>query len=360
MRNNIIAPNTKTLFDSENDTRFFYRKSEGGGSKFFNHTYNNIITIENLLSAWTEFSRDKKKKRDVVEFSLNLMDNIFSLYNDLKNREYKHSGYKAFKVNDPKPHDIHKALVRDSILHHLIYKALYGYFDKKFIYDSYSCRLYKGTHKAIYRFQDFGRKESKNNTKTVYILKCDVKKFFANIDHKILKEILGRHIQDKDILNLLSNIIDSFPQGLPLGNLTSQLLVNIYMNEFDQYVKHKLKVKYYIRYADDFAIFSRDRNYLEKILKDMEDFLKLNLKLQLHPNKVFIKTLNSGVDFLGFVHFSKYRVLRTSTKKRMFRNLKINNYKDESVNSYLGMLKHGEGFELSERIKLLNTKSINT
>ena len=323
--------------------------------KIFTHTYNNIISIENLLSAWTEFSRDKKKKPDVVEFSLTLMDNIFVLYNDLNNKNYKHSGYKAFKVNDPKPRDIHKAFVRDRILHHLIYKSLYEYFDKKFIYDSYSCRLNKGTHKAIYRFEEFERKESKNNTKTVYVLKCDIRKFFANIDHRILKEILSKHIQDIDILNLLSNIIDSFPEGLPLGNLTSQLLVNIYMNEFDQYIKHKLKVKYYIRYADDFVILSRDRIYLENILIEIKDFLKNVLKLQLHPDKVFIKTFNSGVDFLGFVHFPKHRVLRTSTKRRMFRNLKNFNYKEESVNSYLGMLSHGEGFGLIQEI--LNKKT---
>jgi RNA-directed DNA polymerase len=310
-----------------------------------------------LFSAWRGFSHDKKKKKDVILFSLNLMDNIFSLYNDLKNKTYKHSGYKAFKVNDPKPRDIHKALVRDRILHHLIYKALYEYFDKKFIYDSYSCRLNKGTHKAIYRFESFGRIVGKNNTKTVYILKCDIRKFFANIDHRILKEILSKHIEDKDIFNLLSNIIDSFPigptygKGLPLGNLTSQLLVNIYMNKFDQYVKHKLKVKYYIRYADDFVILSRDRDYLENILIEIKDFLKVNLRLELHPDKVFIKTLASGVDFLGFVHFPYHRVLRTSTKRRMFRNLTENHYKEESVNSYLGMLKHGAGYKLGEMIK---------
>ena len=310
-----------------------------------------------MLSAWREFSHDKKKKKDVILFSLNLMDNIFSLHNDLKNRTYNHSGYKAFKVNDPKPRDIHKAEVRDRILHHLIYKALYPYFDKKFIYDSYSCRLNKGTHKAIYRFEEFGRKESKNNTKTLYILKCDIRKFFANINHDILKEILSKHIKHKDILNLLSNIIDSFPigptygKGLPLGNLTSQLLVNIYMNEFDQYVKHKLKVKYYVRYADDFVILSQDNKHLEDILITLQEFLRNKLKLELHPDKVFIKTLNSGVDFLGFVHFSNHRVLRTATKKRMFRNLGWNNYNLESVNSYFGMLSHGDCFKLNRKIK---------
>jgi retron-type reverse transcriptase len=242
-------------------------------------------------------------------------------------------------------------------LHHLIYKALYPYFDKKFIYDSYSCRLDKGTHKAIYRFEEFGRIVSRNNTKTCYILKCDIRKFFANIDHRILKEILSKHIQDKDILNLLSSIIDSFSSrscldiGLPLGNLTSQLLVNIYMNEFDQYMKHRLKVKYYIRYADDFVVFCKDKKYLQDILIEIERFLKVKLKLELHPDKVFIKTLASGVDFLGFIHFPNHRVLRTATKKRMFRNLKGNDYKEESVNSYLGMLSHGSGYGLGERIK---------
>jgi len=171
------------------------------------------------------------------------------------------------------------------------------------------------------------------------------------------------HIEDKDILWLLNQIIDSFytstnsnlwdcnGKGLPLGNLTSQLLVNIYMNKFDQFVKKELKVKYYIRYADDFVIFSKDKEYLKNILKQMEEFLEINLKLQMHPDKVFIKTLFSGVDFLGWINFSNYRVSRTATKKRMFRNLKGNGYKKESVNSYLGMLSHGNGYKLGVKVK---------
>jgi len=182
----------------------------------------------------------------------------------------------------------------------------------------------------------------------------------GNYDHNILKNILEKHVQNKDALWLLNNIIDSFQtkhiyaiadicKGLPLGNLTSQLLVNIYMNEFDQYVKHKLKVKYYIRYADDFVVLSEDKKYLEFVLEQMKEFLENNLKLTMHPNKVFIKTIFSGVDFLGWVHFPKYRVLRNSTKKRMFRNLK-NNKKSNTVESYLGMLSHGNGYKLKEKI----------
>lgn len=158
---------------------------------------------------------------------------------------------------------------------------------------------------------------------------------------------------------MLGNIVDSFSssarqglaegKGLPLGNLTSQLLVNIYMNEFDQYVKHILKVKNYIRYADDFVILSNSKDYLEDILIKMSEFLNTKLKLQMHPNKVFIKTYSSGVDFLGWVHFSKHKVLRTATKKRMFRNFNKNGYKEAGVNSYLGMLSHGSGYKLQQK-----------
>ncbi len=318
----------------------------------FIHTYDNITTIEKLLKAWQEFLRDKKDRKDVILFQAKLMDNIFLLHNDLKNKTYIHGEYKEFNISDPKPRIIHKATVRDRLLHHLIYQELYEYFDSKFIYGSYSCRENKGTHKALNRFRDFSREVSTNNTKTCWILKCDIKKFFANIDHEILKRILERNIGDKNILWLLSRVIDSFPKGLPLGNLTSQLLVNVYMNEFDQFIKRELKVKYYIRYADDFVILSEDKNYLENLLIQISNFLKQKLELQLHPNKVFIKTLASGVDFLGWVHFPKHRILRTSTKKRMLKNLK-ENAKEESRQSYLGMLKHGNTYKLHKKLKII-------
>ena len=194
------------------------------------------------------------------------MDNIIDLHQDLKNKTYKHSSYHAFNISDPKPRNIHKASVRDRLLHHAIYRVLYPYFDNKFIHDSYSCRLGKGTHRAMESFKFFGRIVSKNNTKQCFILKCDIKKFFATIDHNSLRYIVMNYISDKDINWLISEIVESFHtlpgKGLPLGNLTSQLLVNIYMNEFDQFMKHKLKVKYYIRYADDFVILSSNKNHL--------------------------------------------------------------------------------------------------
>ncbi len=275
-------------------------------------------------------------------------------------KSYQHGGYEAFKINDPKPRDIHKASVRDRLVHRAIYSILYPYFDKKFIADSFSCRLRKGTHKAINRFRKLARITNENNTKTCWILKCDIRKFFASIDHEILKNILVKHIKDKDILWLLSQIIDSFNTegkigvGLPLGNLTSQLFVNVYMNKFDHFIKRELKIRYYIRYADDFVIFSENKNYLENLISKISKFLEIQLKLSLHPDKVSIKTFDSGVDFLGWVNFPHNRVLRTTTKRRMFRKITAD-AKIESINSYLGLLKYGNTHKLKQ--KLLNVQN---
>jgi hypothetical protein len=188
----------------------------------------------------------------------------------------------------------------------------------------------------------------------VWVLKCDIKKFFASIDQNVLFGMLRERIRDADVLWLIGCVLESFHstaagKGLPLGNLTSQLLVNVYMNEFDQFVKHTLKAKHYIRYADDFVIMGVDRNWLLHVLVSVEEFLKSRLYLSLHPDKVHVQTLASGVDFLGWVHYSHHRVLRTATKKRMFRAL-MRDSKPERVISYQGMLTHGNTRGLSEAV----------
>ena len=316
--------------------------------------YERIISLENLFEAWAEFLKGKKKRADVAIFSERLSENIYALHTELTDKTYTHSSYSAFNISDPKPRNIHKASVRDRLLHHAIYKILYPYFDKKFIHDSYSCRVNKGTHKAMGRFKSFGRKVSRNNTKQCWILKCDVRKFFASIDHETLLKILENHIQDRNTLWLLERIITSFEissgRGLPLGNLTSQLLVNVYMNEFDHFVKHKLKAKYYIRYADDFVFFSQNKSELTELITTSASYLGSRLKLSLHPDKVFIKTLSSGVDFLGWVHFPNHRVLRTVTKRRMLKNL-AKNSSSETHTSYLGLLKHGNTYKLKKIVE---------
>lgn len=311
--------------------------------------------MENLLAAWREFLRNKRGRKDIEEFSIRLTDNVLSLHRELADKTYRHGGYQAFRINDPKPRDIHKAAVRDRLLHHAIYRILYPYFDPKFIFDSYSCRRTKGTHRALNRFREYARKVSKNHTRTAWVLKCDIRKFFANIDHKVLFDILRRRIGDKEVVWLLSEVVGSFYTkdkpgvGLPLGNLTSQLLVNVYMNEFDHYLKRELKTTYCIRYADDFVVLHKDKRYLETILPKISIFLQSRLKLSLHPDKVFIKTVASGVDFLGWVHFQHHRVPRSATKRRMFRNLE-QNQKKGSLASYNGLLSHGNTHTLRKTI----------
>lgn len=315
-----------------------------------------------MLDSWNEFLCGKKYKKDVSEFSLNLDAHLRTLHYELKNGTYRHDAYDAFQITDPKPRNIHKSTVRDRIVHHAVYKVLYPYFDTKFIHDSYSCRKNKGTHRAIHRFRQFYLKVSKNDTKQCWVLKCDIRKFFASIDHGILKQILLRHINDIDTMKLLENIIDSFCTkgkqnvGLPLGNLTSQLLVNIYMNTFDQFVKHQLKQKYYIRYADDFVFLANSKRDLEQLLPRVRKFLYQQLRLQLHSDKVFIKTYSSGVDFLGWVHFPHHRVLRTSTKQRMIRNIR-DNQKLGLIAPYRDMLSYGNAWKLQK--KYLNNIFLN-
>ena len=312
----------------------------------------------------------KKKQHGVADFRRNLMDNIIALHEDLANKTYVHGGYKERHIWDPKHRLIHVAPVRDRLLHHAIYRILYPFFDRTFIGDSYSCRLDKGVHKALNRFRATAYKVSRNHTRTCWVLKCDVKKFFASIDQGRLLEMFGTYIPDQAVMWLLGQVIGSFSSdnnctiyfrseidgtndargiGLPLGNLTSQLFGNLYLNELDRFAKHRLKAQHYIRYADDFVFLHEERKWLEEQIPSVEKFLQERLHLQLHPQKVTISTFASGVDFLGWVHFSDHRVLRETTKRRMMRRLRECE-KEETVRSYLGLLSHGNTRKLRDEV----------
>jgi len=309
------------------------------------HNYEKIISVENLVEAWKEFVCGKRAKRDVQEFSLQLMNNIFELHDELVDGRYVHGGYHAFNISDPKPRSIHKASVRDRLLHHALYRILYPFFDRTFIADSFSCRKGKGTHAAMDRFRRFAHTVSRNQMRTCWVLKCDIRKFFASIDHAVLMDIIASYVTDTRIVALVGRVVESFSSGipgvgLPLGNLTSQLLVNIYMNEFDQFVKHRLKTRHYVRYADDFVFLSHDCDQLVRLLPKIGEVLSSKLGLKLHPMKVSISTLASGVDFLGWVHFADHRVLRAATKRRMLKHI-VEHPTSETVQSYRGLLSHG-------------------
>ncbi len=344
--------------------RVKFTKIVGGGLNS-HKIFGEIISLDNLFSAWREFRKGKKNRLDVQKFEFNLEDNLFQLYQELKNKTYQHSYYTPFYIQDPKLRRIHKASVRDRVLHHSVFRILYTIFDKGFIFDSYSCRLNKGTHNAVNRLEKFCWKLSKNNTKNIFALKCDVRKFFDSVDQGILLKLIKKRIQDNDAVWLIEKIVKSFEnangKGLPLGNVTSQLFANIYLNELDQFVKHKLKVKYYLRYCDDFVILSQNEEILTKFISPINEFLKNNLNLILHPNKIILRKYNQGIDFLGYVTRPYYRVLRTRTKKRILKKIskKHKDFKNglitkmsfnQSLYSYLGVLKHCKGYGIEKNL----------
>ncbi len=276
--------------------------------------YEEIVTFKNILQAWSDFVQGKRKREDVNDFALHLSDNLLDILSDLTDGSYVHGAYEEYTMYDPKKRIIHKASVRDRVVHRLVYNALYHYFDKRYIYDSYSCRIGKGTHKAYVRFRHFVNAMSRNYTKPCYVLKFDIRKCFESIDAVVLKHMLRKYIEDEKLLRIICIVIDSFPKGLPLGNLTSQLFINIYLHELDWYAKHTLKCNCYLRYADDVIITSHDKENLEKLYLDIEFFLCHELHLVTH--KKVIRSIYSGIDVLGVVFFATYGRLRRSTEKR--------------------------------------------
>lgn len=339
--------------------------------KIYKNIFEEIISLENLFSAWDKFRSDKQKKRDVQNFERKLEENIFNLRRDLKHKKYKHGNYVSFYIQDPKQRLIHKATVRDRLLHHAIFAVLNPIFEPTFISDSFSCRVDKGTHRAIDVLEKRIRQISANNFKTCFILKGDIKKFFETIDHTILLNIIGKRIKDNNAIWLLEEIIGSFSskysavfeeKGLPVGNLTSQLFANIYLNELDQFIKHKLRIKNYIRYTNDFVIVAEEKTYLENIIFPIRSFLTKELKLELHPKKISVRRAHQGTDFLGYILLPNHRLLRKKTRRRIFKKLeqRIGEYKDgligeqtleQSLQSYLGVFSHANTHKLEQELK---------
>ena len=321
----------------------------GGGLKgnICHVIFEEIISLENLFLAWKEFKKGKKKKQDVQEFQFNLEDNLFQLHQELKEKTYRHAPYTAFYITDPKLRHIHKACVRDRVLHHAIFRILYPIFDEQFIFDSYSCRINKGSHRAVRRLKVFCRKASGNNSMGVVALKCDVKKFFDSVDHSVLLQFVRKRICNEDALWLIELVIKSFRAdkgvGLPIGNVTSQLFANIYLNELDNFAKYTLKAKYYLRYCDDFVLLNKNRTELEWAVNKITHFLGSNLKISLHPNKIIFRKYHQGIDFLGYVVRPYCINLRTKTKRRILRRVNKNN-----LPSYLGVLKHCNGYKIQK------------
>jgi len=332
--------------------------------------FEKMTSLVHIFDCWDHFKRGKRKRKEIQHFERNLEDHIFQLQHDLISLQYRHNTYNHFYVSDPKLRRISKALVKDRLVHQIVYAVLNPIFDKKFIYHSLSSRLGKGTHVGIKLLRRMIRKVGSNGKKPVFALKMDIKRFFDAINHQILKNLIRKSIKNKNALQIIDAIIDSFKTsdgffgnvGIPLGNATSQIFANIYLHELDDFIKQELRERYYLRYSDDFIILSNDEEHLKFLIGTIQDFLTKRLQLELHPKKIVIRKLSQGIDFVGYILFSNHTLLRARTKQRMKKRLK-EAYKtylqgkmedadfDQRLQSYLGILSHSNQHNLSQAIK---------
>ncbi len=283
-----------------------------------------------------------------MSFNYHLEDNLFSLYEDLISGKYEHLAYEYFTVFDNKKRDIHKAMIRDRIVHQIIFDYLENIFESVFIRDSYSSRKNKGSHQAVKTFQYFAKLVSGGNKKECFVLKCDVRKYFESIKPEILLKIIAEKVLDKDVLEIINKIVGSFKNdgtGIPLGNITSQVFANIYLNKFDHFIKQELRARFYVRYNDDFVILDDSKDRLEEYLPKIRSFLEAELQLEIPLHKASIRKLGWGIDFLGFTVLKDAVLLRNKTKGKMFANLT-----EENVSSYLNLLSHCNSYNLKQKI----------
>ena len=334
--------------------------------KSYNNIYPKICSYQNLENAFKKAKKGKSSKLYVVKFEKKLSENLIDLCNELTFHTYKPKPLKTFILRDPKTRKISKSSFRDRVTHHALIRIIEPIFDKTFIHDSYANRRGKGVHSALDRFDQFKRKASKNNTRNGYVLKADIKHYFDTVNHEILVKIISRKIKDKRTIWLIRRILGNHKtkehgKGMPLGNLTSQFFANVYLNEFDQFVKHRLKAKYYIRYVDDFVILHNSKKVLEEYKEKIKKFLEKELRLELHPDKSKIIPLHKGIKLLGFKVFYYHKLLRKSNLRKFLKKLKIlkEGYEQglvskheilESVKGWFGYAMHGNTYKLRKKV----------
>jgi retron-type reverse transcriptase len=284
--------------------------------------YDKLCSYDNLFLAFRKTRKEKTNKWYVRQFERNLERNLIGLESDLRCMKYDPKPMKIFVIRDPKTRVISASVFRDRVVHHAVCNIIEPILDKSFICDSYASRKGKGTHAALKRFDYFKRRVSQNgrllnnskdgNMVMGYVMKCDIKHYFDTVDHSVLLSTIRRKIKDDKILLLIEKIIyNSSGKGMAIGNLSSQLFANLYLNELDYFVKYELRAKYYIRYLDDFVILHKDKKILKEWKIEIEKFLDDRLKLELHPEKSQIYPLSDGINFLGFRIFY-YKLLKKS------------------------------------------------
>jgi retron-type reverse transcriptase len=291
--------------------------------------WENLISFESLFHAAEKARKHKRFRPAVSSFHFDQERELWKLHEELATKTYRPGSYRSFFIYEPKKRQISAAPYRDRVVHHALTGVLEPIFERSFIFDSYACRRGKGTHAAVDRCQQFARRFR-------YVLKADIQKFFPSLDHDTCKALVARKIKDPDVLWLVGQIIDHsnhqeevqqwFPgddlftpaerrRGIPIGNQTSQFFSNIYLDSLDHFIKERLGIQGYVRYVDDFLVFSDNKQHLGAIRERVKEFL-VSLRLRLHPNKSIIFPVKIGIRFLGYRVFGTHRLL---TKENVYR-----------------------------------------
>jgi len=298
--------------------------------------WDDLITGDNLLIAFQKARKGKRRRDDVARFEFALETELLNLQSALKSGHYRPGPYRLFTVYERKPRKIAAASFRDRVVHHALLNVVEPWLDRRFIDDSYACRRGRGVHRAVDRYQSWAQRYA-------YVMKLDVASYFPSLNHQTLKAQLNRHIKDREVLNLFDHIIDGSPRysssspvyfpgddlfsplekriGIPIGNLTSQFLGNLYLNEIDHFIKQSLRSRAYLRYVDDLFLLSDSKSQLHEWRQAIEQKL-IPLRLIIHPRKAQVFQVNEGVDVLGYRVFPSYRLLRNENGHRFSRRLR--------------------------------------
>lgn len=345
--------------------------------------YDQIYDFKNLLTAYDEARKCKRFKKNIVNFGFFLEANLLRLRNELVTECYYPSSYVCFTVSDPKVRKVAAPAFRDRVIQHSLVSRIEPLFEKQFIYDSFACRKDRGTHFGMKRIKKFLQAaRSKNGKDTpIYYLSLDIEKFFASVSWDVLLTLVNKTLQCDRTKRMIEKIITTHRifdvsgvkietppdvvnpgtrRGLPIGNLTSQLFANIYLNVLDHFVKEKLKVKWYARYMDDFLIIHPDREYLKKCRNEIKTFLEYELKLKLHPRKVIIQNVKNGLPFVGYLIFYDHVLIRGNTLLRMRRKLKKrkkeaikkndDHHLKSAISALQGHLQHANAYALTKNL----------
>ncbi len=319
--------------------------------KTYNNLFNQICCFENIHLAYLKARKNKRYRNNILDFSDNLEKNLLQIKEELETEAYKHGKYREFIVCDSKKRHIKAPCFKDRIVHHALCNIIEPIFNSCFIFDSYACRKSKGTHWAVKRLKFFLK--NKNN---IYCLQCDISKYFDSISHDILIQLIKNKIICFKTIRLIKEILSSSfekepGRGIPIGNLTSQLFANIYLNKLDQFVKRKLKITHYLRYMDDFLFLGKNKRELKKLSIIIKQFLYQELNLAINPQKIIIFPCSLGIDFLGYVIFKDHILLRKATVKKFLRKIKNKNSTERNT-AWLAYAKHANSYLLSKKLNL--------